>query len=219
MNFNRVELKWSQFGVKAINMDFKIIPHVNVTYSPKQVRQVTHILRRVLNFSITRKINSPHSYIQLSVTSNKSSTQRNTKPKRQAVLSCPWPVPLEPALTGEATACGSPTHICSPSFLTSPCHRPVFVAFFSLLVRLDIMEYVVLQLWSILPLMVLILCSSLWFRCFPSLPPFIPLDAIGYQVKPLTGLSSLRLPLFRCISANLTKPVVVYQADSKVTNT
>lgn len=111
-------------------MDFKIIPHVNVTYSPKQVRQVTHILRRVLNFSITRKINSPHSYIQLSVTSNKSSTQRNTKPKHQAVLSCPWPVPLEPALTGEATACGSPIHICSPSFLTSPCHRPVFVAFF-----------------------------------------------------------------------------------------
>lgn len=213
MNFNRVELKWSQFGVKAINMDFKIIPHVNVTYSPKEVRQVTHILRRVLNFSIKRKINSPHSYIQLSVTSNKSSTQRNTKPKRQAVLSCPGRSCWSQRSQVKQQHAGSPIRICCPSFLTRPCHRPVFVAFFSLLVRLDIMEYVVLQLWSILPLMALILCSSLWFRCFPSLPPFIPLDAIGYQVKPLTGLSSLRLPLFRCISANLTKPVVVYQAS------
>lgn len=41
MNFNRVELKWSQFGVKAINMDLKIIPHINVTQSPNEIRQVT----------------------------------------------------------------------------------------------------------------------------------------------------------------------------------
>lgn len=41
MNFNHVELKWSQFGVKAINMDLKIIPHINVTQSPNEIRQVT----------------------------------------------------------------------------------------------------------------------------------------------------------------------------------
>lgn len=157
-------------------MDFKIIPHVNVTYRPKEIRQVTHILRRVLNFSIKRKINSPHSYIQLSVTSNKSSTQQKKQPrtKCQAVRSCPWPVPREPALAGEATARGSSTHICSPSFLASPHHRPIFVPFFSLRVRLGIMEYVVLQLRSVLPLVVWILCSSLWFRCFPALPHLHP---------------------------------------------
>lgn len=51
-------------------MDFKVIIHVNITYRPKELRQVTHILRRVLNFSTKRKINSPHSYIQLSATSS-----------------------------------------------------------------------------------------------------------------------------------------------------
>lgn len=169
-------------------MDFKIIPHINVTYRPKEVRQVTHVLRRVLNFSIKRKINSPHGYIQLSVTPNKSSTQGNGKPKtkRQAVLSCPWPVPPEPARAGEAMARGSSTRICFPSFLASPYHRPIFVPFVSLLVRLGSGEYAALQLRSTSPLVVLILCSPLWFRCLPSLPPFISLNAIITKLNHLS---------------------------------
>lgn len=136
MNFNRVELKWSQSGVKAINMEFKRILHVNVTYRPKEVRQVTHNLTRVLNFSIKRKINSPHSYIQLGVTPNKSSTQRKQKPKteRPAVPSCarlPRPVPW----TRHSRAKQQHAHrhllgFVPLSFLASPYHTPIFVLFF-----------------------------------------------------------------------------------------
>ena len=131
-NFNCAELKRPQFEVRAINMDLKIIPHVNGTHRPKEFRQATHILRRVFNFSRKKKINSPHGYIQLSITSNRSSTPRHTKPRSEhpAVLSCPRPVPPKPALASEAAARGSPLQSCSPSFSASLYHRPIFVAFF-----------------------------------------------------------------------------------------
>lgn len=76
------------------------------------------------------------------------------------------------------------------------------------------MDYVVLQLWSISPLTVLMLCSLLWFRCFSSSCPVYSHDTPNYQVKPL-GLPSLSLPLFQCISAYCTKPVVLYPASSQ----
>lgn len=124
-----IELKGSQLGTKAINMDFKIITHANVTYRPKEVRQVRCILTRFANFSIKRKINSPQSYIQLSVTSNRSSTQQDKKSKTkwQNIHSCTWPVPLEWAFTGEAKAYQSSIHTCSPCFLPSLYHRLDFI--------------------------------------------------------------------------------------------
>lgn len=118
MNFNRVEFKWSQVGIKAIKVDFKITPHVNVTYRPKEVRQVTHILRRVLNFSTKRKINSPRSYIQWSVTSKKSSAQGKKRPKSksQAELS--------------QAKLSVPSQSCSPSLPASPYTARVLVLCF-----------------------------------------------------------------------------------------
>lgn len=114
-------------------------------------------------------MNSPHSYIQLSITSNKSSSQWNNE-LCSAATACPTG-----AGTGRHTWGTSSSSF--PCFVARPHHRPIFVALFDVVVGLDPMEYGVLQLCSILPLMVSELCSSLGGRCFPSLHASVSLDA------------------------------------------
>lgn len=164
MKSNRIELKWSQFGVKAITMDFKIIPHVNVTYRPKEIRQVTHILRRVLNFSVKRKINSAHSYIQLSVTSTKALPNK-TRSWRPSCAQLPL---AGPAGAGARRRSGSTPITYShlfPFLFSQSLSQTDFCSFFFS----SFLYWFVLQLRSVLPLVVLILCSSLWFRCLPAI--------------------------------------------------
>lgn len=116
-------------------------------------------------------MNSPHSYIQLSITSNKSSSQWNNE-LCSAAPACPTE-----AGTGRHTWGTSSSSSSFPCFVARPHHRPIFVALFDVVVGLDPMEYGVLQLCSILPLMVSELCSSLGGRCFPSLHASVSLDA------------------------------------------
>lgn len=155
MNFNRVEPKWSPFRVKAINTNLKITPHGNAIDRPKEVRQVTHTFLRTLNFSIKRKINSPHSYIQLSITSNKSSTQWNKRLQAKLCPACPTGAGTGRHTWGTSLSSFS---FLFPCFAARPHHRPIFVALFNAVVRLDPMEYGMLQLCSIL-LLTLLNCA------------------------------------------------------------
>lgn len=191
MNFNRVELKWSQFGVKAINMDFKIIPHINVTHSPSEIRRVTHLnsikLQKKEKNKLPPQLHSVKRHIQQKLYPAKQEAEaqgpswsRRSRVKQHLLVFAPLACQPGPT-TGQ---------FLLRFFRHYGIHSSSAVARFT-------------------PIM-LILCSSPWFSCYPSLPSSRPSDAT--RVTPRSGLSSLRLPLFQCISANLKQAVAVCQA-------
>lgn len=112
----------------------------------------------------------PHSYIQLSITSNKSFAQWKNK-LCSAAPACP-------------TGAGSGRHTwATSSSSSSPCFvaRPIpdqVCCVFGWSCWFGPYEYGMLQQCSILPLVVPELCSPLRGSCFPSLPTSVSLDAV-----------------------------------------
>lgn len=178
-------------------MDFKIIPHINVTHSPNEIRRGTHFnsikLQQKEKNKLPPQLHSVKRHIQQKLYPAKQEAEaqgpswsRHSRAKQHLLVFAPL--------------------ACQPG----PTTGQFLLRFFPLLGHLDVTEYIVLHLWSVLPPMILILCSSPWFSCYPSLPSSRPSDAT--HITPRPGLSSLRFPLFQCISANLTQAVAACQA-------